>query len=278
VPGHPALGLSSLTITARVSTLRAMRISRMIVSVLAVAAAGPLLGPGLAAQADEPADRWSGDVGLSVNGSGGNERLTVVTTELGLSHMETSRYELGFRGRARYGRSEGEEVARSVRGSLNADFGPDQAWAPFLFASAEHDRFRRLDLRLNSGAGLKHTFWREGWSELSLSGAVLYWYENLMVPDTVGTGVTHSARWSWRGRARGQLRDGARVEQVVFFQPAWDRIGDYLLEAQTTARVALSASLALNSSFLFQRDSTPAPDVTPDDWAITIGLSLATSW
>jgi hypothetical protein len=232
---------------------------------------------GLSAQ--EVEDRWRGEVGLSVNGSGGNESLTVITSEVGLTHLEATRYELGFRGRGRYGRSEGAEVARSLRGSLNVDFRPAERWSPFLFASAEHDRFRRLDLRLNSGGGLKRTFWREEWSEVSLSGAVLYAFEDLAVADEVGgPSVTHAARWSVRGRARWQVREGTRFEQVVFFQPAWDRIGDYLLEAQTSGRVALSESLSLTTGLLYQRDSTPAPDVVPDDWSITIGLSVATTW
>jgi hypothetical protein len=230
------------------------------------------------AEAQEPPERWSGDLGLSVNGSGGNESLTIITTDLGLTRLETDRYELSFRGRARYGQSEGEEVARNVRGSLNADFGPGQRWSPFLFATAEHDPFRRLDVRVNSGAGLKRTFWREGWSEVSVSGAVLHSFEDLAVPDTVGPGTTSTARWSWRGRARRQVREGTRFEQVVFFQPAWDRIGDYLLEAQSSGRLALSESLALTTGFLYQRDSTPPPEVSPDDWSISIGLSVATSW
>jgi hypothetical protein len=228
----------------------------------------------------EDPDRWSVEVGLSLNGSGGNERLTVFTTELGLTHLQTQRYELAFRGRARYGHSEGAEVARSVRGSINAEIRPAAPWSPFLSATAEHDRVRRIDTRFNSGVGVKRTFWREGWSDLSLSGAVLYWYERLIVADTVAgpAPVSHQARWSWRGRARHQLREGTRVEQLVFFLPAWGQLPDYQVESQTTGRVALSQSLALTTSFLYQRDSMPVPEVGPDDWAITVGLSLATSW
>jgi hypothetical protein len=245
----------------------------MVVGLVSLA---PALGGVLAAQ--EVPDRWSADLGISVNSAGGNESLTVITTDLGVTHLETTRYELGLRGRARYGRSEGSEVARNLRGSLNADFRPAERWSPFVFATAEHDRFRRLDLRLNTGTGLKHTFWRDGWSEVSMSGAVLYSFEDQAVPDTVGTGVTHTARWSWRGRARRQPREGTRFEQVVFFQPAWNRMGDYLLEAQTSGRIALSEALAFTTSILYQRDNQPPPEVSPDDWSITLGLSVATTW
>jgi len=226
---------------------------------------------------EEP-ERWSGEVGLSVNGSGGNENLTVITSELRLTHLLTERYELDFQGRVRYGRSEGTEVARSTRASINAELHPGAAWSPFLFATAEHDPFRRLEVRLNSGAGAKHTFWRDGWNDVSLSGAVLYSHQRLEVPDTVGSGITNTARWSWRGRARRQIQEGTRVEQVIFYQPEWNQLYDYLLEARTSGRMALSQSLALISTFLYQRNSIPAPDVAPDDWSITVGLSLSTNW
>jgi hypothetical protein len=50
------------------------------------------------------------------------------------------------------------------------------------------------------------------------------------------------------------------------------------VEAHATGRFGLSQSLALTTSFLYQRDSTPAPEVAPDDWSMTVGLSIATTW
>lgn len=99
-----------------------------------------------------------------------------------------------------------------------------------------------------------------------------------MVPDSVARDISHRARWSWRGRARAQLREGTRIEQLLYYQPAWGRINDYLIEAQTSGRFALSGSLAVTTGFLYQHDSTPAPEVAPDDWSMTVGLSLATTW
>jgi hypothetical protein len=252
-------------------------------TVLALAAAIPGraasqdAGEVAGAEAEPATERWGAEIGLALNTSGGNEELTVLTTELGLTHLETTAYELTFRGRLRYGQSDGREVARNVRGTLNAELRPGEAWSPFVFATAEHDPFRRLDVRLNSGSGIKRTFWRQGWSDVSLSGAILYEHERI-AREALAAEITHKARWSLRGRARHRLREGTRVEQVVFYQPAWGRAGDYLLEAQSSGRVALSESLAVTTSFLFQRDSTPPAEVSPDDWSLTIGLSLATGW
>lgn len=229
---------------------------------------------------DEPEDpdRWGTEVGFVLNTSGGNERLTVLTTHVGFTHLETSAYEADVGVRFRYGRSEGVEVARNLRGSTTLDLGPSASWSPFLFATAENDPHKKLEARLNGGSGVKRTFWKDGWNEASLSGAVLYSYENLEVEALEEDGVSETARWSWRGRARRDFTEGRRFEQVVYYQPEWDDYGDYLLEARTTGRWSLTESLAFTTTFLYERDSTPAPSVGPDDWSLAVGLTVATRW
>lgn len=227
--------------------------------------------------AEEP-DRWAGELGFAFNTSGGNEQLTVLTSQIGLTHLETSSYEANLGGRIRYGRSEGEEVARNIRGNASLDVWPEDGWSPFFFATAENDPFKRLHARLNGGSGVKRTFWQKDWSEVSLSAAVLYSYENLDLEEVEGENVSQTGRWSWRGRARRAFGEGRRFEQVVYYQPALDRINDYLFESQTAARWSITRSLAFTTALLYERDSTPAPEVGPDDWSLTIGLTAATQW
>lgn len=227
--------------------------------------------------AEEP-DRWAGELGFAFNTSGGNEQLTVLTSQIGLTHLETSSYEANLGGRIRYGRSEGEEVARNTRGNASLDVWPEDGWSPFFFATAENDPFKRLNARLNGGSGVKRTFWQEDWSEVSLSAAVLYSYENLDLEEVEGESVSQTGRWSWRGRVRRGFGEGRRFEQVVYYQPALERINDYLFESQTAARWSITRFLAFTTALLYERDSTPAPEVGPDDWSLTIGLTAATQW
>lgn len=244
-----------------------------------ILAAVPLAAQDTDEQDDgEEPDRWAGEVGFSLNTSGGNERLTVLTSSVGLSHLETSAYQASIGGRLRYGRSEGEEVARNIRGNTTIDLWPESRFTPFLFATAENDPFKKLRARLNGGSGVKRTFWRDGWSEASLSGAVLYSYENIRVDEPVGVDIKHNARWSWRARGRKQLGDGRRFEHVTFYQPVWDQLGDYLIESQTSARWSLTSDLAFTTTLLYERNSTPPEGVGPDDWSLAVGLSAATRW
>ena len=233
--------------------------------------------PDTAGVEPEP-ETWAAEAGFALNATGGNEQLTVLATELSLTHLETSVYEANIGGRFRYGRSQGVDVVQNLRLNISTDFWPAARWSPFLFATAENDPFKKLEARLNGGAGVKHTFWQEGWNELSLSGAALYSYENLEVADTLGTGMTQTALWSWRGRTRREFGEGRRFEQLVYYQPEWDEFDDYLLETVTSARWALTRSLAFTTTFTYERDSTPAPEVAPDDWSLAVGLSMATQW
>lgn len=236
-----------------------------------------LAGP-VAAQEEEDPDRWSAEAGLALAASGGNEDLTVFATNLGLTRLETDAYEVALKTRFRYGRNNGETVAENLHGELNLDLWPAADWSPFLFATGERDPIKQLESRLNGGAGLKRTFWQEDWSEVSVSSAMLYSHENLEVPDSLGDGITRTARWSFRTVARTELGAGSKIQQTVFFQPAYDRLVDYQLESVTDLRVALSERLAFTTVLLYQRDNTPAPDVKPDDYSITVGLSLSTQW
>lgn len=232
----------------------------------------------LGAQKSDDPEHWAAEVGFSLNTSGGNEQLTVLTSQVGLSHLETSSYEASIGGRLRYGRSEGEKVAQNLRGNTTLDLWPESRFTPFLFATAENDPFKKLRARLNSGSGVKQTYWRDGWSEVSASGALLYSYENIRVDEPLGARVKHNARWSWRSRARKQIGDGRRVEHVIFFQPVWDQLGDYLLESETSARWSLTRTLAFTTTLLYERDSTPAEGVGANDWSLAVGLTAATRW
>ncbi|MEJ2502557.1 MAG: DUF481 domain-containing protein [Gemmatimonadota bacterium] len=234
------------------------------------------------AQDDDPPPRWAAEVGFGLTTSGGNEKLTVLATNISVTRLDTDQYELDAGTRFRYGRSGGEDVAQNLRGNIGLDLWPRAKWSPFLFADAENDPFKRLRLRLNAGAGVKHTFYQEEWDEVSFSGALLYSREMLTVADSLagvpGAGISQTARWSWRGRARFDFGDGRRLEHTVFYQPAWDDFGDYLLEAVASARWALNTHLAFTTTLRYDRDSTPPPEVVADDWSLSVGLTLANRW
>jgi hypothetical protein len=251
-------------------------------ALLAAAAAFILSGPAVVQAQTEP-QRWKVSAEFSLTDQSGNRSLRLLTGGLNASHLQREDYRLDASVQSRYGRSDGELMALSHQAVLAFDLRPLARWSPFVFTDAERDEFKRLDLRLSSGFGAKHTFVRarEGRQELSLSLALLHSYERIapQAPDQVqpGTGrveTTHRARWSLRARTSQEIREGVTFRHTTFYQPLWDEVADYLLRSDTGLKILLTERLALSVDYQLKRDARPPPGVEPDDRLLKTGLII----
>jgi hypothetical protein len=241
-----------------------LRVAEVIRATSAVPAAG-------SAPAPIP-DRWKVGMDLMFTGTSGNESLVVLSTGGRVTHLAKKDFELEAAVSARYGRSGGAEVARSLKGSLKFDLHPEARWSPFVFVQAERDPFRKLDVRAGGGAGAKYTVVKSKRAELSFSGAALYSYEAVQASEPGVDPLRRDARGSWRALVRGELPSGFRFEQITFYQPLLHDAGDFLLEAKTSARARVTRSVAVTLSHSYQHDSTPPPQVLPSDHRFETGL------
>lgn len=237
-------------------------------------AAAQLALPDSAAPAPE---RWDVSAELSYADQSGNETLRLFTGGLRVSHREKEAFELEGVLQSRYGESQNRVVARNHYGSLTFDLHPQRRWSPFLFATLERDAFKRLDLRANGGAGAKLTPYRAdgGDDEASVSLALLVSHENLAPTATDATAPVRTlARWSLRVRGARELRPGIDLRHTTFYQPAWDRVADYLLRSDTEATVLLTERLALSVSYQLNRNGLPPAGVQPEDRLFKTGLII----
>jgi putative salt-induced outer membrane protein YdiY len=220
-------------------------------------------------------ERWDGMFELGFSGATGNTSLAVLTTGFRVKHLETERYELEWSVNYRYGESEGQVIARSMKTGLSYDLHPEAAWSPFAFVDAERDAFRRLDVRTNAGVGAKRTFVNHDTASFSLSAAVLHDYENFRTaPDQESVASRSNARWSLRAKGHRVLTSGVRFDHVSFFQPVWDEADDYNIDTNTKATVLLTERVGVTFSYTFRRDSTPPPDVEHNDQIIQAGVTI----
>lgn len=224
---------------------------------------------------DTAPDRWQAAFDLGFNGSTGNTRIAVLTTGFAIKHLETERYELEWTVSYRYGESEGEVVARNIRSGLTWDLHPQAAWSPFLFINAERDRFRKLGVRTNTGAGVKRTFLDEKEGSFSLSAAVLHDYENFTEPvgDDLLT-TRKRARWSMRAKGHRLWESGVRFEHVSYFQPVFDQAADYNVDSTTKLTFFLTERIGVNVSYTLRRDSTPPPGIEHNDQILQAGVTV----
>ena len=231
---------------------------------------GRLAGQDVEAVVDEP-DLWQVLLDLAYSGSAGNQNLSFFDAGARVTRTEPGIVALELNARGRSGTDDGEQVAESYMASLKADAFPEAQWSPFLFGSAERDRFRQLDLRTNAGGGVKYTFVRAEDTEVSLSLAVLHNREDFRLPDLP---VQTNGMLSWRFKGAHQVREGVRVENVSFYQPVWDTFDDYLMQSENILAVQVFSRLAVTGSYVYQRDSTPPAEVESDDHHVKLGIQL----
>lgn len=228
-----------------------------------------------AASSQEPGpDRWKFSTELNYSGQSGNRNLHLLTGGFKATHLQTESFELEAELHTRYARSEEEVIARSHGIDLALDLTPHRTVSPFFFTSAESDPLRRLELRTQSGAGAKYTFYRVPQSgEASLSLAMLHSYEHLVAAeDPLERDVRQLARWSVRGRASHALRPGLSFSHVSFYQPMVDHMADYLLRSTTSAKILMLDRLSLTVSYQIERNSRPPEGVGPNDLLLRTGF------
>lgn len=221
-------------------------------------------------------DRWKIAAEFSLTDQSGNRVLRLLTGGLRISHREKEAFELDGAVRSRYGKNEREIVARSHFASLAFDLTPRDTWSPFLYFTAEHDPFKRLNLRFSGGAGAKYTpFVVQKANEVSTSLALLYSVEDLRPstadPDPLDRSI---ARWSFRLQAAQVLTETLRLQHVSSYEPVWDDMADYLLRAETGARVVLTERLALSVTYALDRTARPPEGVEPNDRLLKTGLII----
>jgi hypothetical protein len=237
----------------------------------------------LASQDTDRPDRWKASAELSFTDQSGNSDLRLLTGGLNLTHLQRESYQMDAAVTSRYGRSEGDLVALNHAGALAVDLMPDGTWSPFLFTNAERDRFKRLDIRLSTGAGAKYTLYRSPTvrREASVSLALLHSFEQIAPaqpgspPEAEGfRHSTHRARWSLRARTIHDLTPTVSLRHTTFFQPLWDEVADYLLNSDTGVKILMTERLALSVDYQLKRDARPPSGVEPDDRLLKTGLII----
>ncbi|HEX6940075.1 MAG TPA: DUF481 domain-containing protein [Longimicrobiales bacterium] len=253
----------------RRSTPRRAVAAAALFAILAVARVALAQGPNAEPKEE---DRWAAAAEFSMTATSGNQEVTVLATGFSLRHLRHELFDLQLKLEASYGSSNGERVVENYQGTFNFDIGPNHRWSPFLYGTAEHDPFKRLDVRVNSGAGAKYRVYRaDNRGEASLSLAVLHSYEAL---TTAGLEPTTSARWSLRLTGRQQIRDGVMLSSEALYEPVYNDVSDYLLALDAGLKVLVTQQIALSVTHEYNQDSTPAEGVGEIDRLLRAGILI----
>jgi len=239
-----------------------------LVTAVAVSVAA-VIGQAAAAQtAAAPVKRWALATDLGLNAARGNASYTMLSTGWRATHLNKSQFELDWASALTYGESNGAVIARRMSTALKGDYRPAATWSPFVFASVERDRIRRIDALANAGAGAKWTFFRNKAGAASLSGAGVYSRK-----DVVGD----TAQLAWRLSVRPKIvqRAGAySFEQTTFYQPEIGNAPDYNIDAVTRVGYSPSKLSTLFIQYVYRVDSRPPATVKREDQLMVAGIKL----
>lgn len=220
----------------------------------------------------EKVDRWAAAAEFSMTATSGNQDMTVLATGFTLRHLRRELFDFQLKVQARYGSSGGEQVVENYHGTFNFDIGTRNRWSPFVYSTAEHDPFKRLDVRVNSGAGAKYRLYRaEQRGEASLSLAMLHSYEAL---STEGTTPENAARWSLRLNGSQKLRDGVTLSSQALYEPVVNDAGDFLFTLDAGLKVLVTQRIAVSITHEYNQDSTPAEGVGEIDRLLKAGIII----
>lgn len=226
-----------------------------------------------AQQGSDSGGPWSATAELSFTDASGNQDLSVLTTGLDLERAGTGPYGLQLALQARYGSSENTRIFENYKGEANIDLAPSSdRWSPFIHSTGERDVVNRLNLRFNSGAGVRYRLYRaDDQGDAALSLAMLYSYEAL-TNESAPMESSHRARWSLQLDGRQEIRDGVTVSHRTHFQPTHRELRDYLISTETTFKVLVTSRVALSISHELERDNEPPAGVDKDNRLLKAGI------
>lgn len=230
-----------------------------------------------AREQNPPPDRWNVAAEFSYTDQSGNKTLRLLTGGLKFSHRDKNTFELDGSLQSRYGKSDGEVVARNYFGNLNFSPFKQARVTPSFSLKAERDPFKRLDVRFVGSAGAKLTPYRAGRGDGEVSVFLMssYEFQNLQVKAQDPTDeFTHVPRWNLEMRGTQKLNESVTAHVQSSYEPSWGELANYLLRSQTGMKVLLTERLALSVEYQFDRTNQPPEGVAPDDRLFKTGIII----
>lgn len=217
---------------------------------------------------------WQMTGEFSLTDVSGNKAITLLTTGFRARLLDHPGYELAFTAGIKYGRSQGDVAAESYDSSVDLRFSPGNPVSPYLNAKGNRDLIRGIELRVALAAGADFNLYRHDDSRISIGTAILQDYERHEVPaGETGTPSSSRTRFNVRAVLTTTLRPGVKAENRTLVEPAANDIADYLFTSETTLRVNVSRRLAVQTAYVYNRDSSPPPGVLfESDRTLMVGL------
>ncbi len=216
-------------------------------------------------------DLWSGNVSLGSYLNKGNVDKFDLKFSSGVSRKDST-WETSLYAKAEYGESEGIKNNQALEAGIKADYKPFATISPFVLATAYNNEFKDIDLRLSGYLGAKYTFYATDRSDLSISAAFRFDWEDYVS----NTESAEKYRISIRPKFSHKLWETTTLEHVTFLVLDTGDFEGYLVDSKTSIKNSLTDRLALKILYELDYDNDPpTPEIEKADHGLSIVLELS---
>jgi putative salt-induced outer membrane protein YdiY len=225
-------------------------------------------------QAD--AAHWKTTGEFSFTDVAGNRSLSLLTARAGFGRTGGGELDMTATIGVRYGRSSGDVAVEDFATGGELRFLPKGTISPFVNASGTRDDIRRIAVRVAVAAGADLNLVSETNRSVSVGVALLQDYEAHQGTDTTAASpATSLTRFNFRVTGKLPLRPGVSIVHRSTMEPVADDLGDYLLTSETGLRVQVAGSAAIQTTYRFNRDTSPPEGVQfRNDRTLTVGILI----
>lgn len=169
-----------------------------------------------------------------------------------------------------YAETEKVKDANQGDATFTYDFNFLERESLFVFLMPSYNEFQKLDLRLQSGGGYKHTFVKNDIAKISMSAAALYEREDLA--DDLGD--SNIMRFSFRPKLKFMFGAENSISIIYFYQPRADRWEDYRMLLDTSVEFQIYKKLFFELKLLDEYNEIVPEGVKRNDVTLINSIKL----
>ena len=216
---------------------------------------------------------WTGSV--SLNGlfqSGNTNKITILGK--GEFKRVDGILETDFSTSYFYGIKNGVKDNNTLTSVIRADFLYDQIISYYFLQSIEYDYSKGIDLRFQTGAGVKWIFMPKSKNKTSASLALIV--DNTDLVKDPRNYNDRSLRFSFRLKTNQELFEKhLNINAVGYYQPDVENFANNNQRLELTLSVPVVSGFSVNSYYLYTFDNTVSVGRKRADNLLTFGLKYA---
>lgn len=221
---------------------------------------------------DSSASPFSGSLSVTGLYQSGNTNKFIVQGRAELKRV-SEMLETILSGAASYGESRGRKDDNSYYASLTADLYYHKMISPFALQYLEYNFAKGIDLRSQSGAGLKYLFIPDEKHKSSVSLAVIYDYLKLV--SKPGNSESKEIRLSFRFKSKQKLFDKRLFVNLIFmYQPVIENFSMANFYIESNLEVPLTKILRMIADYNYGFDNVVSVGRKRADNKLTFGMRI----